>query len=503
MEKTNFLSFFFSIIMLLYHIQFITHTVLAECLQTMTPKLRSALLQAYATQKVAQMEKQIFKCLEINEFMVKTHRNLCNRKIISYKAEFTMDSCYVIPPIIIDNSDEMVTEQECRRTIQSSHSQLTNYFGNSCNDFSDMKYHSRELEIVLENYRLIINPIQEVYSIQYKKCQSSKLIFLKETLTLEASYSSVEGPVHENPIALKVINEDNVLIGVASFLDSKDLSVKTTYLKYKNSLTLYQRVGVDDYSKSYPFILELENVSNTTEYAYAANLYFETAWRLEAKLPEAIAQEHLVLLSNSKPIFTPELDKVKDAITLPKLDGYPATLRFYETHFTISNSMTSQSYRHKLNSRNYHIIKDYRFLVESQLYESNSSNKTNNKYAMAIIDIQTGAAFKAKTRYEIMQQLRQKFENVFSKYNIFFNCEAWAVPLAANGMKRKRVYDLELKDGKIYEVLLNEEYKVIDILRERRDKLKPNSGKLIRAMTHERVIADTEPMGGPTASSQI
>lgn len=448
-----------------YRVQFVTHTILAECLQTASIVLRAALLKAYATQKISEVEKELYECIAIHEFKVTTHRHLCNRKIVSYEAECSPN----LPIIIIDDENEMVTERECRRTIQSSHSYLTHFFGNSCNDFSDMKYHSRELEIVFDDYRLIINPREDIYSIQYKKRQSAQLVFLKETMTLEASYTSLEGVIHaNNPLAIK--KNDNTLIGVASFLDSKDLSVKTTYLKYKNILTLYQRVGVDDYSKAHPFILELED-----QEPYAAQLYLETAWRLDAKLPTAISEEYLVLPPKFKPIYhSKELEK---ATILPKLDGYPATLRFYETHFIISNSMRSDSFPHNLSPRDYHVIKDYRFLVESELYQC-----PHPPNAMAIIDIQTGAAFTAKGRYEIIQQLKTKYQNVFCKLNIFFNSEQFTSQLSGNGTKRKRTDDLELRDGKIYEVLLNKEHQVVKIIRERKDKLKPNSGKLIRTI---------------------
>lgn len=460
-----------------YLVQLVIHSVLAECLATHNT-LRSNLLKAYATQKISQMEKELKLCTSIRNIQFKTHRNLCNRKIISYEAEFLPKSSF--EPVQDQRREEMVTEKECRRTVQSSHSHLTQFFGTSCNDFSDTKYHSRQLEIVFECYRLIIDPKEEIYSIQYKKCQSSKLIFLPTTLTLEAMYTSLEGPIHVNPLALKVV-DGGYYIGVATFLDSKDLSVKTTYLKHKNVLTLYQRVGVDDYSKTHPFILELEE-DDQEDALFAAQLYFQTACRLTANLPNAISQEYLVLPPKFKPIHSTTVKDEAATIILPKLDGYPGTLRFYASHFVVSNSMKSYSRPHKLSPSAYHILKDYRFQVESELYNDDAWR------AMAIIDLQTGAAFNAKTRYEIMQLLRQKFQGVLANYNIFFNSAEFTTKLSTNGIKRKREEDddLVLRDGKIYEVLLNDKHQVIEIVRERIDKLKPNSGKLIRAIVAEK-----------------
>ena len=456
---------------MIYWIQFVTHTVLAECLQT-SSRVAIKLLKAYATQKVSEDLGESYQCQSISEFQIKTDRHLCNRKVICYKAELLPNSNL---EICRDDKERLVTEREYRRIIHSSHSYLTKVFDISCNDFSDMRYLCRELEIVFMDYRLVINPKEEVYSIQYKKRQSVNLEFLKETTTLEANYASLEGQVHVDPLAIKVINDNDDdystrLIGVASFLDCKDLSVKTTYLKYEN-LILYQRIGVDDYSKSHPFILELEK----EESVLATQLYLETAWRLNAKLPDSISDEYLILPPKYKPIYVKNKQN-DDSIVLPKLDGYPATLRTYETHFVISNSVTSYSIQHNLSQKDYYVIKDYKFLVESELYEC-----LRPPNAMAIIDIQTGDAFTAKFRYQIIQSLRSKFQDTFSKYNIFFNDETLATPLSTNGVKRKRTDNLELRDGKIYEVLLDKNYRVVEIIRERKDKLKPNSGKLVRA----------------------
>ena len=461
-----------------YYIQFVTHSVLAECLQTASI-VGEKLLKAYATQKISEETKELYECIGISEYMVKTHRHLCNRKIISYKAELRPNPNI---PISLDDKENLSTEREYRRTIESSHSYLSRVFNNSCNDFSDMKYICRELEIVFMNYRLVINPKEEVYSIQYKERKMANLAFLQETMTLEGKYESLEGNIHVDPSVVKTINENDdseYFIGVASFLDCKDLSVKTTYLKYTNLVTLYQRVGVDDYSKSYPFILELEENDDACEgeKQLALQLYLETAWRLDAKLPNFISENYLVLPSKYKPIYSNQKRKVEAVISLPKLDGYPATLRFYETHFVVSNSMTSYSISHNFSQRDYYVIKDYKFLVESELYDCSRAPN-----AMAIIDIQTGDAFTAKTRYEIIQLLKDKYQDLFSKYNIFFNSEKYTLSLSVNGIKRKKTDNLELKDGHIYEVLLNKNHQVIDIIRERKDKLRPNSGKLVRAI---------------------
>ena len=57
------------------------------------------------------------------------------------------------------------------------------------------------------DYRLVINPVLETYSIQFKKRKSAHLAFLEETTTLEAKYTSLEGKVHVNPAVVQTINE--------------------------------------------------------------------------------------------------------------------------------------------------------------------------------------------------------------------------------------------------------------------------------------------------------
>ena len=436
-----------------YKIQFVTHNILMGCLEF-------GLLEAYATQKVSDLKKELYECVEISDVKVSTHRNLCNKIIISYVADLILNN-----NLYIRSDTYFHVERECRRIIPSSHSDLVNYFNVSCNDFSDSRYNTRVIEILFDDYRMIIDPKECLYSIQYKKCQSSHLIFLNETNTLEINYVSLEGDIHLNPIAIR---KENALIGVASFLDSKDLSVKTTYLNYRGIITLYQRVAVDDYSKSHPFILELEE--GVDSYEYATKLYLETACRLQAKLP---SEEFLVSPVNHKPISRSSEEFTNTVVVLPKLDGIPASLKFYDTHFVVTNTIKSQSFPHKLSALHYYVLKDYKFLVESELYTC--SNPPN---AMAIIDIQTGTTFTPIQRYEIMQRLRIAYQTTLEKYNIFFNSSELLSKLSK---KREHTHEEFLKDEKIYEVLLNSKKQVIRVIRERNDKLKPNSGKLIRS----------------------
>ena len=144
-------------------------------------------------------------------------------------------------------------------------------------------------------------------------------------------------------------------------------------------------------------------------------------------------------------------------IALPKLDGFLATLTFYPEHFVVSNIMSSKSYPHRIPQKHFYKLKDYVFMVESELYKTEKSGKPN---AMAIIDLQTGSAFNPKERYRILQDLKKKFEELLGEYNIFVNSEDWFKPLllrTSTAFSQNYHEPLTLHHNMIYEVLLDDQ----------------------------------------------
>ena len=461
--------------MLRVDVQFVTQAVLAECLFGCSDFLRKSILRAYATQKVSERENQPYSCFRVKHYKATTHRRLGNMKIVSYEAHLVPDPTLfsTIPRDLSPSQEPLYQERECRRYVWPSNSYLVSKLLVSCNDFSDTRYASREIELVYENYRLIINPNLDIYTIQFKRPKKSSLIYLPHTMTMEAMYQSEEGPVHQFPVALLVGSGE--VLGLATFIDSPGVSVKTTYLRYKESVVLYQRIEADDYTRSYPFIVELEFGDKQQQDEAAAKLYFETCWRLNAALPGRLSDDYSTLPADFKPVLIENMSK-DGVVALPKLDGYPATLKFYPKHFVVSNITACKSYSHRIPPEIYYVLKDYAFLVESELYQTQTHGKPN---AMAIIDLQTASAFNPKERYKILQDLKHKFQVLLSQYNIFVNSEEWFKPLIVDRVTPfSQVYTepITLQDDKIYEVLLDEKGNVDTVVRERRDKLRPNFG---------------------------
>ena len=474
-----------------YKIQFALHCIVAECLST-NSSLSTAILKAYSVQKVSERNKQLYQCTSIANLSIKTHRDLCQMKIVSYDAEMKCVSS--LNNNLLENDDPYENgkeEIEYRRYIISSNSRLQSKLGVHLNDLSNLNFYSREIEITYDYYRFLIDPRSNSYRIQFKKPVSVKRVFLKETLTQENEYTSLEGSVYYNPVAIQLKNGD--VLGIATFLDSKKVSVKTTYLMYEANVTLYQRIGVDDYSKSYPFILELEKCPWDTAESFkkAIDIFYSMSWKFDARLGN---DEASLSLSTLPAKYTPinnnaisydkinQLRKQKADSTfaiLPKLDGYPATLVFYESHFIIKNIMKSTSYSHQIPQRIYHILRDYIFLVESELYDTPGDLKPN---AMAIIDIQSGDTFTAIERYQILQKLKNKLKMVLVEYNIFFNGQDLLEPLSdklIQQQQRASESPPTLIHDKIYEVLLdNSKREVVKVIRRRDDKIRANNCKL-------------------------
>ena len=212
-----------------------------------------------------------------------------------------------------------------------------------------------------------------------------------------------------------------------------------------------------------------------------------------------------------QPIHSDEEENDNDdsiAYIFPKLDGILATLKFYDHHFVVTNNLKSESFSHSLPSPLTHRLKDFSFIVESELYESMFS-MINKPKPMAIIDLHT-TSFTATERMNIIQTLRKIMDEPLAEYFIFFqgektnnvNYEKVFYPdnesfqklnlrlkdyLMKNFIlfvkkKRKKAAQWSLKHGKIYEVCIDKKLEITKILKPRYDKIYPNSRKCIECI---------------------
>ena len=420
-------------------VQFVSHAIFCECLSaSCSLVLRNSILKAYAIQKCSQLElgggegALLYDCEAVCDFRVSTHPRLHNNwKIISFKAQLKKQTLREAKSVIL--VDDLKTHDtpisKYSRLIYSTNSYLRKKFPHlSCNDLSDTKFVSRSLEILFEHYLLTINPQKNEYTVQYLRPDRATLEYLEETCTLEANYRGLEGKVYVNPIVIVMRNHLSEIpkrrrfIGMASFLDSNDLKVKTNYLEYNTTtdadpddgrlmhyeerLILYQRLCTKSlYSKSQPFVIELSrkkkklnkidgdgtasiSKKGKSHRLTAIDYYFETCWRTNARLSQKIVDLYVRLPPNYRPIHHPNITE-KDvfdlivgdgssadighrpgsSVVLPKLDGILATLIFYETHFVVTHSFKSESFVHNLSAKIYYLLKDLVFLVESNLGE--------------------------------------------------------------------------------------------------------------------------------------
>ena len=634
-------------------VQFVSHVIFCECLSASCSLiLRNSILKAYAIQKCSQLEMgggegTIYDCEAVCDFRVSTHPRLHNNwKIISFKCRLQKKTLREAKRmnLIVDDDDDDDELKTCdthvskyTRLIYSTNSYLRKKFPQlSCNDLSDTKFVSRSLEILFENYHLTIDPQKNEYTVQYSRPDRATLEYLEETSTLEANYRGLEGKVYVNPTVIAMRNHVGKespkrrrrFIGMASFLDSNDLKVKTNYLEYNTTtdaaaadhpddggggggggggrrqrrlsryderLVLYQRLCTKSlYSKSQPFVIELSRRKSISGEGKSCRppltggggggvgcyYYFETCWRTNARLPPKIVDLYVRLPPNYRPIHHPNIITEKDVfgtgvrdgpissggknvsssssssaavvgegmpgssfgssvVLLPKLDGILATLIFYETHFVVTHSFRSESFVHNLSAKLYYLLKDYVFLVESDLCEAldreggtaSASASTPAAAAvvaaggfgphaekmmttMAIIDLQSGDVFDPIQRYHILQKIKGNTA-VYSRlleYNIFINSESLLEVLNPPTARKKGKRDVaaaiihendrdkktfsssssdpasslpveNLNDGEIYEVLINPfTCKVSEVIKARPDKTIPNSGILVKTV---------------------
>ena len=412
--------------------------------------LGEKLLSAYASQKYSMARNDgVFYTTSsklINPSLT-TDKRLSNMVIITFEAIFIKASsnndC-----LIYERPEKMLKEKEYRRYVDDSHPLLIQKLGgHGCNDLSNMKFHSREIHIYFNDYRLMINVKDDTFYIQYKKFIEKKECFLVPTLTREILYTSDEGPAYTEPRFI-VSQRGKTIIGVASFLDCRNFCVKTVYAQYKESICLYQRVQPDNFSQSYPFVLECEldydddNDINDEEKKLILYKFFDIGCQLDATVSKRKNHHYggcddnnnndgllnHSLAVSSKPVHKATIPRRKNGggFFFPKFDGVPATLIFFPHHFVIRNAIKSDSFEHSLPRKIYYILKDYKFLVESDLYVSKYKKEENlclnRPNPLVIIDIQT-TAFTAEKRMSIIQILRNCLAKFLYEYFIFFQGE--------------------------------------------------------------------------------
>ena len=456
------------------------------------------LLSAYACHKYSMKRRDhdclFYRTLNVSNISVRTDRRLVNMVILNFEASFDVGN-----DSVIDIDSQMISEErEYRRYVDENHPLLINVLGGKgTNDLSNLNFHRREIEILFRDYRLVIDIQNQTFTVQYKKFLEGRESFLPNILTREILYVSREGPKLKEPNFI-FSKKQNYLIGIASFLESKNFAVKSLYAK-RNSVSLYQRVCPDDFSKSYPFILEYE-ITADDHTICDVDLFFNICWRLNASISRRKNNNNnnnnnTTTLSNILPISSKPLHQLFHNMEnsgnndnnnngksiysfFKKFDGIPATLIFYRRHFILRNSIMSKSYEHFLPENISYILRDYHFLVESNLYSSKNSFDTRKPKPMVIIDIQTNA-FTARERMSIVQLLRNNIAEYLYEYFIFFQGES------CNGVLTQHLKNYSstslLEIGKIYEVKLSMKDKKIisEIVKPRGDKIKPNSSRMI------------------------
>lgn len=449
--------------------------------------LGEKLLSAYACHKYSMKRNDgdLYKIASgLKNPTLTTDKRLSNVVIIRFEASFKVGNSSVV----YENPAEMVKEMEYRRYVDDNHPLLVEKLGGrGSSDLSNMKFHSREFHISFGDYRLIINVKNDTFHMQYKKFISKREKFLPSTLTREILYASDESPAYVEPHFV-VSERAKTIIGVASFLECKNLSVKTVYAKYKDSICLYQRVQPDNFSQSYPFAIECELVSGGGKMRNrdALGKFLDVCCQFDATVSKRGTNFSLIddglnhtLAVSSKPIHA--VNVPKDGIYFKKFDGVPATLTFFPSYFVVRNSLKSESFEHSLPRKVYYILKNYQFLVESELYVSKYQNEFLKKSLkkpnpLVIIDVET-TAFDATERLAMIQALRISLARFLYEYFIFFQGEK------CNGVLKKpeEKNAISLSRISIYEVVLSRDNKTIveRIVKPRDDKTKANSCKMI------------------------
>ena len=507
-------------------------------------KRKDEILKAYASQKYTMKREKknnniFFIAQTIQDVYSITEKSLMNYLVISFKTLLlpkTLMECIEQKLVIFFDFSETQTEIESRRYISSCNKILESKLGISCNDLSNLRFINRNVEILIHNdiiinnddddnnnnnshYRCIID-YNRGFSIQMKHYFDQKEAFIEEIYSFELLRYSLESPIFDDRHYFIIHSKEKTIIGLASFLDCNNVSVKTTYLNDNQGTILYQRITLDDYKNPQPFILEHEFENGEKRNLKSLKRYFDISCRLSAKLPYHLIKNGYSNVS-SKPIHINDSNNDDDdddnelQYKFYKLDGILATLKFYNNHFIVTNNMKSESFPHKLPKCLIHRLKDFSFLVESNLYQSlfPAINKPN---PMAIIDLHT-SSFSAIERMTIIQKLKVIMAKSLEYYFIYFQGENVNnnnnmniypgkslnyLPLYLKEYIEKRFVffinnnnnnnnndnndnddnKFKLEHGKIYEVCIDRNNQITKIIKPRPDKLYPNSRKCIETI---------------------
>ena len=505
-------------------------------------KRRNNILAAYASQKYTMNKynnnNKFFIAQNIKNVYSSTEKSLMNYSIINFKVyliSMTIKECIEKGLIIFFDYFNTQTEIECRRYIHSYNSILKSKLNVTCNDLSNLQFIERNIEILLNKeiinndnnndnhncqYRCVINH-NRGFSIQIKYPFDQKEMFIEEINSFELLHYSQESPVFNDNHYFLVHSKENFILGLASFLDCNNVSIKTMYLNDNEGTVLYQRIVIDDYKNPQPFILEHEFENNNDDNNKSSlKRYFEISCLLSAKLPHHLINNGYSNVS-SKPIHDNDEDNDKQCFSYSffKLDGVLATLKFYSHHFVVTNNIKSESFPHSLPKHLTHRLKDFSFMVESELYES-MFTAINKPKPMAIIDLHI-SSFLAIERMNILQKLKKIMAKPLQEYFIFFqgkeindNNDIILYPNKSLTYLNSRLNEYIkkhfiafvksssnddnnnnnnnnnsnnnniLEHGKIYEVFIDKNFNIKNVLKPRYDKIYPNSRKCIKNIIH-------------------
>ena len=488
----------------------IVHEVLGYAI--MICEYRNNLLLAYASQKISMLKNNSYYIgQQLGPVSTITERGVINHIIIIFKVLLipkTMEELIETKKIVfLEEGDDEVEEVEMRRFIEPCNRKLYQKLGCSCNDLTNLKFLKRNVEILLnDEFTCFIDP-HRGYSIRRKRKDRVEEEFISEISSLENVYYSRESAIIRD--AHFVATENNEFLGLASFLECRNVSVKTVYLDDNEGTVLYQRIILDDYKNQHSFILEHE--FETQRNLNSLKRYFDISFNFNAKMSSSLLKPPMI----NKPIHSLSIsnDNNNDYNFL-KLDGVPATLKFYDNHFIVTNTTKSESFSHSLPEDVTHRLRDFSFVVETQLYKSIFKPINVNKPdPMAIIDLKA-INFSAKYRMDIIQALKRLYADILQNYFIFFQDEKLIndnnditiyppPPLSLTSTKLRMLikhfilfvkkknetdqsYGIDdnnlLNHGKIYEVAMNDNYEIVKVIKERPDKLYPNSRKTIETI---------------------
>ena len=213
---------FFSIIMetVIKTFKLIVHENLG--LFILNCKRKERILAAYASQKYTMNKfnnnnnnnnNNFFIAQVLKNIKSSTEKSLMNHLIIEFKVlliSMTFIDCIKKRFIVFFDYFDINTEIECRRYIYSNNSILRSKLGITCNDFSNLQYIERNIEILLNKdiinntnnnnnnndncqYRCIINH-NRGFSIQMKYYNYIKETYIEEINSFELLHYSEETP---------------------------------------------------------------------------------------------------------------------------------------------------------------------------------------------------------------------------------------------------------------------------------------------------------------------